>query len=266
MEPLQLLILGLVQGLTEFLPISSSGHLVLVPTIFGWPDQGLPYDIAAHLGTLLAVTGYYRHELLLMLAEWDRHLRGRPLNEHSRLAWAVLAGTLPIVLGGLLLNEFAASALRNTVIVASTTIGFGLLLWYADRRGARHRDENSLRVRDVAIIGCAQILALVPGTSRSGITITAALFCGLTRQAAARFSFLLSVPVILMAGGYEIVKVLDEGTPVSWPGLFAVTVVSFLSAYLCIHVFLKLVDRIGMAPFAIYRCVLGVCLLAFYYL
>ena len=158
MEPLQLFILGLVQGFTEFLPISSSGHLVLVPMLFGWPDQGLPYDIAAHLGTLLAVTGYYRRELLLMLAEWDRHLRGRPLNERSRLAWAVLAGTLPIAIVGLLMHELVATALRNITSLAAATIAFGLLLWYADRRGTRARDENSLRLRDVAIIGCAQVL------------------------------------------------------------------------------------------------------------
>ncbi len=238
---------------------------MLVPKLAGWSDQGLAYDVAAHIGTLLAVAGYYRRELLLMLAEWNRHLRGRPLNAHSRLAWAVLGGTVPIMLFGLLIHELAATALRNTAIVAAATIVFGLLLWYADHRGSRTRDENTLRMSDVMIIGCAQVLALVPGTSRSGITITAALFCGLTRQAAARYSFLLSVPVILMAGGYEVIKLLDTGTPVSWGGLFTVTAVSFASAYACIHFFLKLVDRIGMAPFAIYRCILGAGLLAIYW-
>ena len=185
MDLMQLLILGLVQGLVEFLPVSSSGHLVLLPVLMGWDDQGLAYDIAAHLGTLVAVAGYYRRDLLLMSVDMLHQLRGGPVTPLARLGWAVTFGTIPVGLAGLLAHDFVAVNLRSTLVIAASTAGFGLLLWFADRRGARSRDEHSLNWRDILIIGGAQALAMIPGTSRSGITITAGLLCGFTRQAAA---------------------------------------------------------------------------------
>lgn len=261
MEFIQLLVLSLVQGLTEFLPISSSAHLILVPVLTAWQDQGLVFDVAVHVGTLLAVVLYFQKDLERMSLAWLNSLAGRDKGPDSRLAWAVLLGTIPAGLGGLLLGDFVEQYLRSPLVIAGTTIGFGLLLWWADVLGKRRRDEHVLNWRDVVVIGCAQALALVPGTSRSGITITAGLLMGLTRKAAARFSFLLSIPVIVLAGGYQLFKLFSQPERVDWGMLIAAVAISGLSAYLCIHFFLKLLDRTGMLPFVIYRLGLGVLLL-----
>jgi len=264
MEPLHLVILALVQGLTEFLPISSSGHLVLLPLLLGWQDQGLAYDVAAHLGTLIAVTGYFRRDLLAMArACWRSGRHGVP-SPQARLAWLVVLATLPAGLIGLALHDVIATRLRGIEVIAATTIAFGLLLWLADRRGRRRRAMHSLNVRDALLIGIAQALALVPGTSRSGITMTAGLLLGLTRQSAARFSFLMAIPVILLAACLEIWALAGAGTGVRWTELALVTVLSAAAAWLCIHFFLRLLDRIGMAPFALYRLALGAALLVIY--
>jgi len=262
LDLLQILVLALVQGFTEFLPISSSAHLVLVPYVTGWGDQGLAYDVAAHLGTLLAVAGYYRRHLLLMAYDWLQCVAGAPQTEHSHFAWLLLWATIPVGLAGLAGHDIAAHLFRNPLIIASTTVIFGLFLWYADVNGRRLRDYGSIGIRVALLIGLAQVLALVPGTSRSGVTITAGLMCGLTRQAAARFSFLLSVPVIFLAGCLEAWELVDSGVPVSWLWLFLVTLLSCVSAYVCIYYFLRLLDRIGMGPFVIYRLVLGTVLFA----
>ena len=260
MDILQAVILALVQGLTEFLPISSSAHLILVPRLLGWEDQGLAFDVAVHVGTLVAVVTYFRHEVGRMFVAWLQSIGGRGMNTDARLAWYVLLGTVPAVVAGLLLHDVIESALRSPLVIAFTTIFFGLVLWWADRRGSQRRDEQALGVADVLLIGCAQALALIPGTSRSGITMTAALALGLTRTAAARFSFLLSIPVILMAGAYETLKLVEHSGPVAWDVLSVGTVVAAVSAWLCIHFFLKLVERTGMLPFVIYRLALGVFL------
>jgi len=257
MDNFHAFILALVQGLTEFLPISSSAHLILVPVLSDWPDQGLAFDVAVHFGTLTAVVAYFRKELAAMGVSWFRSLGSRYPDEEAKLAWAVLLGTIPLGLCGLLFHDFIETQLRSPLVIATTTIGFGALLWFADVRGAQTRCEYRLDAWRVAFIALAQVLALIPGTSRSGATITAGLLVGLDRKAAARFSFLLSVPAILMAAGYEATKLLGAAQPVSWlPILFGV-VVSAVSAYVCIHYFLKLLDRIGMLPFVIYRFVLG---------
>ncbi|HID50385.1 MAG TPA: undecaprenyl-diphosphate phosphatase, partial [Chromatiales bacterium] len=201
MTLIQILVLALVQGFTEFLPISSSAHLILVPVLSDWPDQGLAFDVAVHVGTLSAVVLYFRHELWHMSRDWLASCRQRRQVGESRLAWAVLWGTLPVAVAGLLLNDVVDTTLRSPLVVAWATIGFGLLLWLADGKGMRQRSEHQLGWKDVVIIGLAQVVALIPGTSRSGITMTAGLFLGLTREGAARFSFLLSVPTILLAGG-----------------------------------------------------------------
>lgn len=260
MDMLQAVILALVQGLTEFLPISSSAHLILVPRLLGWEDQGLAFDVAVHVGTLAAVVTYFRHEVWRMFMAWLQSIGGKGMNADARLAWFVLLGTVPAVAAGLLLHDVIETALRSPLVIAFTTIFFGLVLWWADRRGSQQRDEHALGVADVLLIGCAQALALIPGTSRSGITMTAALALGLTRTAAARFSFLLSIPVILMAGTYETLKLVEHSGPVAWDVLSVGTVVAAVSAWLCIHFFLKLVERTGMLPFVIYRLALGVFL------
>lgn len=260
MDNLQTVALALLQGLTEFLPISSSAHLILLPRLVDWSDQGLAFDVAVHFGTLAAVVAYFRHEVVLMLRDWSGSLVGKGQTAESRLAWAVGFGTVPAGLAGLLLHDTIETYLRSPLVIAATTIAFGALLAWADITAKHVRGEHSIGWRDVLIIGIAQAIALIPGTSRSGITMTAGLMLGLTRQAAARFSFLLSIPIIVSAAGHETKKLIDAANPPDWSGLLLGTLVSAVSAYLCIHYFLKLLNRIGFMPFVLYRLVLGVAL------
>jgi undecaprenyl-diphosphatase len=253
----QSVVLALLQGLTEFLPISSSGHLVLVPVLAGWQDQGLAFDVAVHFGTLAAVLIYFRHDLLAMAGGWFRHVGGRGPSPQSRLAWAVIVGTLPLVVAGFAGHDWIETNLRSALVIAATTGGFGVALWLADAFGGQRRSEHSLRARDALLIGLAQVLALIPGTSRSGITMTAAMALGLTRSAAARFSFLLSVPAILAATGLETWNLVGSPDPVRWDILAGATAISAVTAYLAIRLFLGFIERIGMWPFAVYRLVLA---------
>jgi len=262
-DTLQIIVLALVQGLTEFLPISSSAHLILVPILTGWDDQGLAFDVAVHVGTLAAVMIYFRKEINQMFFAWIASLKGRH-SEDSKLAWGVLIGTVPVGLTGLLFKSYISDNLRTELVIATTTIIFGLLLWYADWSGKRNRDEHSLSWKDIIIIGCAQAIALIPGTSRSGITITAGLMLGLTASAAARFSFLLSIPVIVLAGGMETLDYLKVANAGDMKDLVYGALISAFSAYLCIHFFLMLLERTGMTPFVIYRLLLGFILLSLY--
>ncbi|MEE4376829.1 MAG: undecaprenyl-diphosphate phosphatase, partial [Candidatus Competibacteraceae bacterium] len=236
-----------------------------VPVLTGWQDQGLAFDIAVHVGTLSAVVLYFRAELIAMTGAWLNSLRGRGLTPDARLAWAVLFGTIPVGLAGLLLKDFIESDLRSPLVIAAATIGFGLALWWADAKGRRQRDELTLDWKDVLVIGCAQAISLIPGTSRSGITMTAGLAMGLTRQASARFSFLLSIPVIVLAGGLTTLDLVAQPESAQWGVIGLGVLLSGISAYLCIHFFLKLLERIGMLPFVIYRLVLGVGLLVLFY-
>ena len=261
----QIIILALIQGLTEFLPISSSAHLILAPMISGWADQGLAFDVAVHVGTLTAVVFYFRKELKAMTRDWFASVYTRTQIGESRLAWAVLMGTIPVGLCGLLFHDFIATQLRSPLVIATTTIGFGVLLGWADWKGRRVRDEHTLNAGNVLFIGLAQALALIPGTSRSGITMTAGLMLGLTRDAAARFSFLLSIPVIVLSGGLETVKLVQSEIAPDWQALIIGTALSALAAYLCIHLFLKFISRMGMWPFVAYRLLLGIGLLVVFY-
>jgi undecaprenyl-diphosphatase len=259
----QIIILALLQGLTEFLPISSSAHLILVPVLSGWTDQGIAFDVAVHLGTLSAVVIYFRREVMTLSRDGVAALLQRKRVGDSDLALAVLLASIPAVLVGLIFYDIIAGEMRTALVIAGTTIGFGLLLGIADWTGKRERDERSLNLKDVIIIGLAQALALIPGTSRSGITMTAGLMLGLTRQAAARFSFLLSIPIILASGTLESYKLVTAEASVNWNELFMGMLISGLSAFLCIHFFLKWLDRIGMWPFVVYRLLLGVFLLVY---
>ena len=262
MDRLQIIVLALVQGLTEFLPISSSAHLVLLPQILQWPGHGLVFDVAVHIGSLVAVLYYFRVEVRSMLKSWLCSLAGGEADQDSLLAWWVIVGTIPAVVVGFLLQGPIEDKLRSPWIVALASIGFGLVLWMADAQSRRTRTEFELNLKDVLIIGCFQVLSLIPGTSRSGITITLALMLGLTRKAAARFSFLLAMPVILASGVLQTVRMVTEVHPIGWLDLLLGAVISALSAVLCIHYFLRLIDRVGMLPFVIYRVLLGVAILA----
>lgn len=260
MDLVHVILLALIQGLTEFLPISSSAHLILVPRLAGWLDQGLAFDVAVHVGTLGAVLLYFRRELIPMVHDWFVSFATRKPTRDAKLAWAVIFGTIPAGLAGILLNDLVEQTLRSPLVIASTTIVFGLLLWLADSRRKQNRDEHDLTWVDILIIGLAQAIALIPGTSRSGITITAALFTGLSRQAAARYSFLLSIPIIAAAGLLQTNKLLQQPIAVDWSAMMLAAVVAGISAYLVIHFFLKLITRLSMLPFVIYRLALGLFL------
>ena len=265
MDFLTAIILGLVQGLTEFLPISSSSHLILVPAFLGWEDQGLAFDVAVHLGTLSAVVGYFRREISDIAGAWCVSLTGRAHDrQDARLGWALLAATVPLLLAGLLLEDIVEQELRSPRVIAVTTAVFGVLLWVADLRKDRVTDEHHVGMTRAVLIGLVQVLALIPGTSRSGVTITAGLGLGLSRQAAARFSFLLAVPAIAGASALELWELLQSTDPVPWGPMLSGLTVAAVSAYLCIKWFLAAIQRMGMWPFMVYRLVLaGVILLAF---
>ena len=265
MDTVQILILSLIQGLTEFLPISSSAHLILMPRLLDYQDQGFAFDVAVHLGSLLAVIGYFRADISCMLHDFFRSLLpdGKPTRE-SRMAWMIILATLPIVIIGGIFKSLVETDLRSTLVIAVTTILFGLLLYLSDIKGKRARDEYSVNWKDALIIGALQTLAIIPGTSRSGITMTAGLMLGLTRKAASRFSFLLAIPTILMSGALVTLDLVQSDSPVMWHELLLGAALSFVSAYLCIHFFLKLIENMGMLPFVIYRLLLGAVLFVFF--
>jgi undecaprenyl-diphosphatase len=254
LDAIQAIVLAIVQGLSEFLPISSSGHLILVPHFLDWPDQGLAFDVAVHVGTLVAVVAYFRRQLRAMIRAWFGSITGRGPSPDARLAWCVIVGTIPVGAAGLLFGSLIEHMLRNPLFVAGTLTGFGLLMWLADRFGRRERDEYSIDWHHALLIGCAQALALMPGTSRSGVTMTMARWLGLDRAAAARFSFLLAVPGIAMAGGYELLQLLQgKNGGVDWGMMGLGTAVSAVTGYLCIRWLLGVIARIGLGPFALYR-------------
>ena len=265
MTAIQIFVLAIFQGITEFLPISSSAHLIMVPRFSDWPDQGLAFDVAVHVGTLTAIMWYFRKEVATITVDWSRSCLSRKRVGDSQLGWAVILGSIPLAIAGLLFHDLVDTVLRSPLVIAYATIGFGLLLWGADVWAKHRRDEHSLSWFDIAFIGVAQALAIIPGTSRSGATMTAALMLGLTRTAAARFSFLLSIPAILMAGGYKTLQLIKSTDVVAWGELISGVVLSAITAYLCVHWFLKMLERIGMLPFVIYRLVLGVVLLAVFW-
>ncbi|MDB4222440.1 undecaprenyl-diphosphate phosphatase [Granulosicoccus sp.] len=261
MELTHIIWLALVQGLTEFLPVSSSAHLILVPSLLGWPDQGLAFDVAVHLGTLVAVVAYFRRDIVTLFLAWLKSITQRIMTPEARLAWGVILGTIPAGLVGLAFKDVIEVHLRSPLVIAVTTVVFGLLLWLADHRSKLKRDEYSLGWQDFLVIGGAQALALIPGTSRSGITITAALLLGLTREAAARYSFLLSIPIIVLSGLSVTKDLVESAAPVEWMTLVLGSGIAAVSAFFCIHFFLAFINKIGMTPFVIYRLLLGALLL-----
>jgi undecaprenyl-diphosphatase len=262
MDLVQTIVLAIVQGLSEFLPISSSGHLILVPHFLRWPDQGLAFDVAIHMGTLLAVLLYFRKQLGAMATSWiDSVLRGRHSRD-SRLAWQVIVATLPVGLAGLVLADSIETSFRQPLLIAGTLTVFGILMYLADRFGASGREEYDLTWPQALAIGCAQALALVPGTSRSGVTMTAGRGLGMSRTSAARFSFLLAVPGTAAAGAYEAYKLLTSDVPVNWGPMIVGAAFAALSGVACIHFLLAFLGRIGLLPFTIYRLALAAVIVA----
>ena len=247
--------LALVQGLTEFLPVSSSAHLVLLPILADWPDQGLAFDVAVHVGTLGAVLVYLRRDLVGIVVGWLGQWGSGGKTEKSRMGWLLIVATMPAVVVGFFLDETVELLLRHPLVIAAATIGFAVLLWWADRYRSEARALSHLDFRDAVLIGVFQALALIPGTSRSGITITAG----------ARFSFLMAIPIIAAAGCFKAVSLMQSEDAVLW-NLFALGVaVAFLSAWAVIALFLRFISRVGMTPFVLYRIALGVVLLILFW-
>jgi undecaprenyl-diphosphatase len=263
MDWLQIVTLALIQGITEFLPVSSSAHLILPAQLLGWEDQGLAFDIAVHVGSLTAVMLYFRRDLMGYAVSGWQLVAHRTVDEQAQELLRIALATLPIVVTGALLMDLVETELRSVAVLGAATITFGLLLGYADtRRGTR----ELVGWRDAAIIGAMQTLALIPGTSRSGITITAALLLGISRTGAARFSFLLSIPTIAGAGALATADLIRQGEGVPWGVLATGALLSGTAAYLCIGTFIALVERTGMMPYVIYRMLLGGLLLGLVYL
>ncbi|WP_226664856.1 undecaprenyl-diphosphate phosphatase [Microbulbifer aggregans] len=256
MEILQIIFLALIQGITEFLPISSSAHLILPSQVLGWPDQGLAFDVAVHFGSLAAVLIYFRKDVWSLICDGLGGFRDGEFSDDGRLAWLIVLATIPAGLAGLIFKDFIEEHLRSAAVIAATTIVFGILLWWSDVRGKRREELPALNWKKALLIGCAQALALIPGTSRSGITMTAGLMLGMKREAAARFSFLMSIPVIALSALLLTMELLETES-VPWDDILMGAALSGVSAYLCIHYFLQFISRIGMAPFAIYRLLLG---------
>lgn len=266
MEVLHAFLLAAVQGLTEFLPISSSAHLVLLPIVMDWQDQGLVIDVAAHLGSLLAVLFYFRDDLGKLLGQALTPAGTPGENEEARnLAWLLVWATLPILVLALFFHAYVIQYSRDAIVIALTSIFFGLLLWLADWRGSQTRGTRQLTTADALLIGFAQAFALIPGASRSGVTMTAAMWLGLTRVEAARFSFLLAIPTIFAAAVFGIYQAVLQAADVPWGFGLGVLTCSAIVTFFCIHWFIKFIAQIGMLPFVIYRVLLGVVLLYAYW-
>lgn len=264
MEIHQAVILAIVQGLTEFLPISSSAHLALAPWILGWKDQGLTFDIAMHFGTLAAVVVYFFRDWVQILAQGTglRWGSDEALRRNPRLLWLLAAATVPVGVFGYAFKGHAEQEWRNPLVIATMLVSVGLLMWWAERAGRKVKDIGQVSAGDAMAIGLAQALAIVPGTSRSGITITAGLFRGLEREAAARFSFLLSTPAIAAAALKEFWDLQRSGERVEW-GLFALGMcVSAVTGCLVIAFLLRFLRRHSLRFFVYYRIVFGIIVFA----
>jgi undecaprenyl-diphosphatase len=256
MELLHAFLLGILQGVTEFLPISSSAHLILIPVLAGWADQGIAFDLAVHVGTLLAVILYFHRDVTTLVRDGIKSVIERRLLGQGRLALLLVVGTLPAAIAGLFLLDMIDSRLRSVEIIFVTTLVFGLLLGWADWRPSR-RELKTLGWRDALLVGGAQALSLIPGTSRSGATITAGLLLGLNREAASRFSFLLAIPITAMASAAKLLDVASADTVIDWSSFLLGGLTAFVMALTAIHFFLKWLNRFGMWPYVLYRLALA---------
>lgn len=260
----QIIVIAVVQGLTEFLPISSSGHLILVPNIMHWPDQGQFVDVMVHVGTLFAILIYFWRDVWRITLGGLELFKGR-ITYEGRLAIYIVLATIPAVAFGLFLEKLDMPALeRNVAVVAWNTILYGLLMLVADMVGPQERTIDNMTLSSALIIGVAQALALIPGTSRSGVTMTAARFLGFTRSDAARFSFLLGIPAIAGAGVLTLGKALASGDAITMDAIYC-AILTFFAGLAAIAFLMALVRRISFLPFVLYRMVLGGFLLVMLY-
>jgi undecaprenyl-diphosphatase len=259
-------VLGVVQGLTEFLPISSSAHLRIVGEAFGWDDPGAAFTAITQIGTEIAVLLYFRRDIGRIIAAWVGSLAGRRKGDpDARMGWLIIVGSIPIVVLGLLFQDRIETTLRDLRIVAIALVAFSLILYWADRVGAKKRELRDLTVGHGIAFGFAQAMALVPGVSRSGGTITMGLFLGYTRAAAARYSFLLAVPAVLGSGFFQAYEALTgdvEGETVAWGPTIVATVIAFAVGLSVIAWLLRYLNRGSFTPFVVYRVVLGLTVLA----
>ncbi len=265
MSFLEAIVLGVVQGLTEFLPISSTAHLRIVPALFGWADPGARFTAVIQLGTMAAVVLFFWHDLVRVATTWTRSLTRRELRGelNARMGWYLIIGTIPIVIFGFLFRHQIENGARSLYLMGISLIAFGLILGAADWWGSKKRPVESVGRRDAIVMGLAQALALIPGVSRSGATITAGLFLGLTREAAARFSFLLAIPAIVLSGLYELVKILGEPADraIGLGPIFISTLVAFAVGYASIAFLLRWLVRHTMYIFVVYRVAVGLIIL-----
>jgi undecaprenyl-diphosphatase len=259
-------VLGVVQGLTEFLPISSSAHLRIVGEAFGWDDPGAAFTAITQIGTEIAVLLYFRRDIGRIIAAWVASLAGKRKGDpDARMGWLIIVGSIPIVVLGLLFQDRIETTLRDLRIVAIALVAFSLILFWADRVGAKRRELDQLTVGHGIAFGLAQAMALIPGFSRSGGTITMGLFLGYTRAAAARYSFLLAVPAVLGSGFFQAYEALTgdvAGETVAWGPTIVATVIAFAVGLSVIAWLLRYLNRGSFTPFVVYRVVLGLTVLA----
>ena len=249
---IQWLVLALIQGITEYLPISSSAHLILVSKIMQWPDQGLVMDIAAHGGSLIAVMWYFKKEIIKLF-------QGQNWNLFNQLALA----SIPLALIGYLFADSIEQNLRSPMVIALASIIFGVFLYISDKIQHKKPNQEKIGTKAAIIIGLSQALALIPGASRSGVTMTAAMSMGFDRTKAARFSFLLAIPALLMTTAYGGLKLYKEPSEYNLLGVFTVLIVSFLASLLSIKLFLRLINKISIAAFMWYRLALGLLIIGY---
>ena len=265
MSLLEAIVLGIAQGLTEFLPVSSTAHLRVIPAFAGWEDPGAAFTAVTQLGTMAAVLLYFRADLSRIARAWVRSLRDASARRtlDARLGWYIVLGTIPIGIFGIVFKDQIETGARDLYLIGVSLIALGLLLLVAERVSRRDRQIEQIEVRDGVAIGFAQALALVPGVSRSGATITAGLFMGLDRAAAARFSFLLSVPAVVLSGVLELGSIVsgEEGETTSALGLVVATVLAFITGYASIAFLLRFLVSHSTAVFVAYRVALGTLVL-----
>ncbi|MBP0482247.1 undecaprenyl-diphosphate phosphatase [Sagittula salina] len=266
MPLLQLMILALIQGITEFLPVSSSGHLILLPQLTGMQDQGQAIDIAVHVGTLGAVMLYFWGDVRVAAMGVPRMITGRIDTPGSRLAFLLLIATIPVILLGLVLKVTGiADMMRSTAVIGWTMLIFGIVLWWADKTGPEEKVDTDWTRLDALKMGLWQAVALIPGTSRSGITITAGRFMGYTRHDAAKLSMLMSIPTILASGGLLMIDVIGNTTPGLWRDAAIGATFAFVAALAALTLMMRLLRSVSFTPYVIYRVILGVILLAVAY-
>ncbi len=255
------IVLGLVQGLTEFLPISSSAHLRITAALAGWHDPGAAFTAVTQIGTEAAVLLYFRRDIGRIISTWVRSLGRRDLRSHpdARMGWLIIVGTIPIGVLGVTLKETIEGPFRDLRLIATTLIVLGVILAVADRFASQRLKLDDLSVRDGLLFGLAQSMALIPGVSRSGATITGGLLLGYTREAAARYSFLLAIPAVLASGIFELSGI--GGSHVSWGPTIVATLIAFAVGYAAVAWFLRYISTRSFTPFVVYRVALGVLIL-----